>query len=121
MKQFFYVPERGDVVRISRPTARSILEGGRPGADPIPSREVLILSPQAYNRRTGLAVACPIVRPARGYPFEVLIPSDAPVGGVALADQVFSFDWRSRRAERISSLLPDVIEEALGKIRTLLG
>lgn len=123
MKQVFYVPDRGDVVRISRPAHGAGGGKARPVAGPLRNLEAVVLSPQVYNERTGLALACPIIGRATGYPFEVEIPADSPVkaGRVALADRTFSFDWRALRAERIHLLRPSVVEEALGKIRALLA
>jgi mRNA interferase MazF len=114
MKQVFYVPERGDVVWItlSRKSGRSRASERRPA---------VVLSPQTYNSRVGLAVVCPITAHIKSYPFEVLLPAGLPVAGTILADQAGTLDWRVHRAERICSLAPEVIDEALGKLRSLLG
>ena len=113
MKQVFYTPECGDVVWISlAPQAGQEQPGRRPA---------VVLTPQTYNSRVGLAVLCPITSQIKGYPFEVLIPPGLTIEGAILADQVESFDWRAHRAELICSLPPAVVEEALGKLRALLG
>ena len=112
MKQVFDVPERGDVVWMT-PFAGT-------GQDPSARRPAVVLSPQAYNGRVGLAIVCPIVTRVTGYPFEVPVPPGLPVTGVILADQTVSLDWRAHRAERICSLSSSALEEALGKIRSLL-
>jgi mRNA interferase MazF len=113
MKQVFYVPERGDVVWISL--------APQPGHEQAERRPAVVLSPQAYNSRVGLAVLCPITSQIKGYPFEVLIPPGLPIEGAVLADQVQSLDWRAHRAERTCSLPSAVVEEALGKLRALLN
>jgi len=113
MKPVFYVPDRGDVVRIT-PASR----GGRGAAG---RRPALVLSPQAYNARVGLALVCPVASSVTGYPFEVLLPAGLPLAGVILADQAVSLDWRARRAERICSLPSPALEEVLGKLRALLA
>jgi mRNA interferase MazF len=113
VKQVFDVPERGDVVWVTLSS-----RDGR--GQPLPRRAV-VLSTQAYNARVGLAVLCPVVSLVKGYPFEVPVPSGLPVAGVILADQAMSIDWRAHRTERICSLPPGVVEEALGKLRALLG
>jgi mRNA interferase MazF len=112
MKQVFYTPERGDVVWISLAPQTDREQPGR--------RPAIVLSPQAYNSRVGLAVLCPITAHIKGYPFEVLIPPGLPIQGAILSDQVESLDWRAHRAELICSLPPAVVEEALGKLRALL-
>ncbi len=83
-------------------------------------RPALVLSPRAYNGKVGLAILCPITGQAKGYPFEVALPTDLPVGGVVLADQAKSLDWRARRAERACGSGADVVDEALRKLGTLL-
>jgi mRNA-degrading endonuclease toxin of MazEF toxin-antitoxin module len=50
----------------------------------------------------------------------VTLPPDLPIRGVILADQAVSLDWRAHRAEKISSLPSGAVEEALGKLRSLL-
>jgi mRNA interferase MazF len=113
LKQVFFVPERGDVIWIS-PTSQD--DNGTAGRRP-----ALVLSPQPYNARVGLALVCPITSHVTGYPFEVPLPVGLPLAGVILADQAASLDWRARRAERICSLPAPAVEEVLGKIRALLA
>lgn len=113
MKQVFYVPERGDIVRLS-------LTGGRGRKHPGP-RVLIVLSPQAYNGRAGLALLCPVVTEPKGYPFEVRLPEGLAVSGVVLADQAVCLDWRALRAERIGGLPPEAVEEILGKLGALLA
>lgn len=112
VKQIFYTPQRGDIVWVSLASHSGRKQAVR--------RPAVVLSPQAYNARVGLAVQCPITSQVNGYPFEVLIPPGLPIEGAILADRAGSLDWRARRAEWICSLPPAVVEEALGKLRTLL-
>jgi mRNA interferase MazF len=112
MKQVFYAPERGDVVWISLvPQA---------GQKPATRRPMVVLSPQTYNAKTGLALLCPITWRVKGYPFEVQVPPGLPISGAILADQAESLDWRTHRAELICSLPPAIVDEVLGKLRALL-
>jgi mRNA interferase MazF len=113
MKQVFFVPDRGDIVWISPGTRADQKQAGR--------RLALVLSPQAYNVRAGLAILCPIIASLKGYPFEVALPSGLPVEGAVLADQALSLDWRGHRAERVCSLPSALVDETLGKLRALLG
>lgn len=112
MKQVFYVPERGDVVKVALSPQN--------GQNPSKRRAVLVVSPQTYNARTGLAITCPIAPRVLGYPFEVDVPEGLPVAGVILADQAVSLDWRARRAEKICSVPAAVVSEVLGKLRSLV-
>lgn len=113
MKQVFDVPERGDIVRI--------VLSSRDGQVRPPVRPAVVVSPQAYNARVGLAVLCPIVSRITGYPFEVSLPPGLSAAGAVLADQALSLDWRTHRAEKIGALPANALEEVLGKLRSLLG
>lgn len=84
-------------------------------------RPALVLSPEIYNRKVGLALFCPVTSKERGYPFEVPLPADAGVTGVVLADQVKSLDWRARKAELIGRASEEIVAEALGKVAALLS
>ncbi|MDP2952669.1 MAG: endoribonuclease MazF [Chloroflexota bacterium] len=107
-----YVPDRGDAVWVTlNPKAGHEQSGRRPA---------VVLSPGVYNGRVGLAILCPITSQIKGYPFEVLIPSDLAVRGAILSDQVKSLDWRAREAELICKLPENTIAEALQKLSTLL-
>jgi len=113
MRRVFDVPDRGDVVLLSFAFGTGRETAGR--------RPAVVMSPQAYNARVGLALFCPVVTEIKGYPFEVLLPAGLPVLGAILADQAESFDWRALRAERVCSLPPATIAEVLGKLRALLA
>ncbi|MFW6303958.1 MAG: endoribonuclease MazF [Candidatus Sumerlaeota bacterium] len=107
-----YCPKRGDIIWISfNPQAGHEQAGHRPA---------LVLSPQAYNRKVGLAILCPITNQTRGYPFEVMIPQGLKVSGVILSDQVKSMDWHARNANYICSLPEPAVQEVMGKLATLL-
>ena len=108
-----YVPKCGDVVWLTlNPQAGHEQTGRRPA---------LVLSPESYNGKTGLAMFCPITNQIKGYPFEVLIPEGLPVAGAILSDQVKSLDWRARNAELICTLPGETVSEVLQKLGTLLS
>src|SRR4051812_10530317 len=86
-----YVPARGDAVWITFSPQAGHEQAGR--------RPAVVLSPSSYNGKVGLAILCPVTSQIKGYPFEVAIPPGSKLGGVVLADQVKSVDWRVRRAE----------------------
>lgn len=107
-----YVPRRGDLVWLHfDPQA---------GHEQASRRPALVLSPGSYNGKVGLAIFCPVTSQAKGYPFEVPLPARSEVSGVILSDQVEGLDWRTRRADLIESLPPEVTDEVLSKLGTLL-
>jgi mRNA interferase MazF len=72
-----------------------------------------VLSPEAYNRKTGLFLACPVTSIIKGYPFEVTLPQGLSVSGVILADQIKSLDWKARRVEFVAKTPEAVVHEVL--------
>jgi mRNA interferase MazF len=108
-----YVPKSGDVVWITLNPHSGHEEAGR--------RPAVVLSPQSYNSKTGLAILCPITNQIKGYPFEVIIPGGLPVQGAILSDQVKNLDWRTRKAELICSLPGEITAEVLQMLGTLLS
>ena len=108
-----YVPERGDVVWINFDPQAGHEQSGR--------RPAVVLSPRNYYKPSGLALLFPITNRAKGYPFEVLLPHDAPATGVVLADRVRNLDWTARRAELIGELDQVTLAELLEKLRPLVA
>ena len=107
-----YVPDRGDVVWLQfTPQAGHEQAGHRPA---------LVLSPASYNLRSGLMLCCPITSRVKGYPFEVALGEGQALGGVVLADQVKSLDWKARQASKKGRASSQVMAETLSKLQTLL-
>ena len=108
-----WVPDRGDFVWLNfSPHAGREQAGLRPA---------LTLSPQAFNRKSGLALFCPVRSHAKGYSFEVVIPPGSKIEGVVLVDQVRSVDWVARRARPAGRAAQEVVAEVLAKAIALLA
>jgi mRNA interferase MazF len=106
-----YVPDAGDIVRISfNPQTGHEQAGHRPA---------VVLSPAGYNVKTSLMVCCPMTTQIKNYPFEVVIAGASP--SAVLADQVKSLDWRKRRAKHKGMISAAELAEVRAKIRTLIG
>jgi mRNA interferase MazF len=84
-------------------------------------RPALVLSPSAYNKKSGLALVCPVTSQVKGYPFEVQLPRGLAVAGVILADHLKSVDWHERRAQFAASLPDEILAEVLDRLAPLLG
>ena len=107
-----YIPERGDIVWLMFDPQAGHEQAGR--------RPALVISPKAYNSKTGLSLFCPITSQINRYTFEVGIPPGMPVSGVVLADQIKSLDWRARNADYICTLPSEITEDVIAKIMPLL-
>ena len=106
-----YVPDEGDIVWMNFTPHSGHEQAGR--------RPAVVLSPEAYNSRSGLLVCVPITNQIKGYPFEVVLAGSGATGA-ALADQVKSLDWQSRQAERKGRATATEMAEIKAKIKALL-
>ncbi|HEX4024705.1 MAG TPA: endoribonuclease MazF [Steroidobacteraceae bacterium] len=106
-----YVPEAGDIVWLQfNPQAGHEQAGHRPA---------LVISPSAYNGKTGLMLCCPMTTRVKDYPFEVVVTGKRP--SVALADQVKNLDWVVRRARYKGRVTPAELAETRAKLSALIG
>ena len=106
-----YVPRRGDIIWVNMtPQAGHELAGRRPA---------VVLTPEKYNHRVGLAIVCPITSKLKGYPFEVVIPPKMKIGGAVLADHVRNVDWNAREAEFACALPEEILHEVTDRIFVL--
>ena len=106
-----YVPESGDIVWLNFEAQAGHEQAGH--------RPALVLSPAAYNKKTGLLICCPMTSQIKNYPFEVLIA--ATPANVVLADQVKSLDWRVRKATRKGVVSAEELADVRAKILALIG
>jgi mRNA interferase MazF len=106
-----YIPNRGDIVWLNfTPQA---------GHEQMGTRPALVLSPENYNKKTGLAVCCPITSNVKGYPFEVIV-SGKKINGAVLSDHLKKIDWKIRKAKFIEKASKEVVEQCSMKISALI-
>jgi len=109
-----YAPDAADLIKAN-------FDLDQAGHEEAGWRPALVLSPRAYNKKTGLAVVVPITNEQKGYPFEVILPSGLKIGGVILADAVKSIDWRARKARYHDKAPKPVVKAVQAKLAALLG
>jgi mRNA interferase MazF len=107
------VPERGEAIWLNFTPQAGHEQAGR--------RPAVVLSPASYNRKSGLALVCPITTQIKGYPFETILPDELSVRGAILSDHARSVDWRSREAEFICRIPQTVLDDVRAKIMALLS
>ncbi len=106
-----YVPDSGDIVWLEfDPQA---------GHEQAWHRPALVLSPAAYNGKSGLMVCCPLSTKVKGHPFEVITEVDGTRCAV-LTDQVKSLDWRARRAKHKARVEDHELWDVRAKLKALL-
>jgi len=106
-----YVPNEGDIAWLNFTPQSGHEQAGR--------RPAVVLSPKAYNQRSGLLLCVPVTNQVKGYPFEVVL-SGSGATGAALSDQVKSLDWKSRQAECKGRTTPTELADIKAKIKALL-
>ncbi|TAN40991.1 MAG: endoribonuclease MazF [Nitrospirae bacterium] len=106
------IPDRGDVIMLSfDPTLGHEQAGFRPA---------VVLSPDIYNKASGLCLVCPVTTKIKGYPFEVPLDGAKKTAGVALADQVRSIDWQVRKIKIVDRISTTSLGTILAKVKPLL-
>jgi mRNA interferase MazF len=107
-----FVPDAGDIVWLEfSPQAGHEQAGCRPA---------LVLSPAAYNRKTGTMLCCPMTTQIKGYPFEVIIQAQG-VSSAVLSDQVKNLDWKACKATPKGKVTAEELDEVRAKISALMG
>lgn len=107
------LPERGSLVWLHfSPQAGSEQAGRRPG---------VVLTTEAYHRRSRLAIVCPVTNREKGWPMEVRLPPGLPVSGVILVDHVRSVDREARRMEVVGQAPAEVLDEIDARLAPLLS
>ncbi len=111
-----FVPDAGDIVWLEfSPQAKRT----RAGHEQAGHRPALVLSPAAYNGKTGAMLCCPMTTQIKGYPFEVIIHAK-DIRGAVLADQVNNLDWKARKATPKGKASVEELDEVRAKIAALL-
>ncbi len=107
-----YVPDRGDIVWLNfTPQAGHEQQGTRPA---------IIISPKLYNKKTNLALCCPITSNEKGYPFEVQVKGKK-IDGVILSDHLKNLDWKARKVKFIEKASHTVLNRCIEKLSTLIN
>jgi len=83
----------------------------------------LVISAESYNRRSRMAIVCPITSRVRGWPFEVELPTGLHRQNAAMRNskchccrRVRQIDYRERETEFVAIAPQEVVEEVLDKL-----
>ena len=107
-----YIPDSGDIIWLNfDPQAGHEQAGHRPA---------VVLSPKAYNSRTGLCLVVPVTNQSKGYPFELALPAGCATTGVVLCDQVRNLDWKARQATLKETAGQDFAREIIARFLPLV-
>jgi mRNA interferase MazF len=113
-----YIPRRGDLVHLNFSPS-----SGHELAD---RHYAIVISADAYNRKSRMAVVCGITSRVRDWPYEIQVPAGllpdkkgAAVASVILADSVRQIDFRERELQFIAGAPQELVEEVLDKVLTI--
>ena len=107
-----YIPSKGDLIWLNFSPQKGHEQKG--------SRPALVISSKEYNKKTHLALCCPISSHRKDYPFELVL-NQKKIKGVILADHLKSLDWKARKAKFIEKVKPVVLSECIEKIMALVS
>ena len=105
-----YIPKQGDLVTLN-PQSGHEQKGRRPA---------LVISKEAFNKSTGLAICCPVTNTDRGIPFHVPIAERTSLTGFIMCEKVKSLDYYSRGIKLIESAPKEVLDDVLALIDATL-
>jgi mRNA interferase MazF len=103
-----YLPRQGDLVALDFDPQSGHEQKGR--------RPALVVSKDAFNKATGLAICCPITNTKRDVPFHVCITGRTGLTGFVMCEQVKSLDFRARGLKLIERAPRDLLEDVLAII-----
>lgn len=106
-----YIPARGDIVWLNFFPQTGHEQSGK--------RPALVLSHIEYNRKTGMAIFCPITSKSKGYPFEIKLKLKK-ITGVVLSDQIKNLDYKARQAEFVEKATDTILKKIIENINLLI-
>ena len=107
-----YFPDRGHVVFTDFDPAA--------GREQALKRPALVLSPEIFNRKIGLALVAPITSRVRGHGFEVEL-TQTRTHGVVLCHQIKTIDYAARGVRYVEKAPASIVQDALAKVRTIVA
>ena len=113
MSKRTFHPDRGDLVELNfQPAAGREIDKRRPA---------IVLSPLAYNRKSGLCLAVPVSSDLTPGPLWLPMPPDhLPRPSLVLCDYLKSFDDRERAASLLGRVPDSLVEQIVGNLLDLL-
>jgi len=103
-----YVPRQGDLVTLDFDPQSGHEQKGR--------RPAIVVSKDAFNKATGMAMCCPITNTDRKVPFHVATAGRSSLTGFVMCEQVKSLDFRARNMRLIERAPQELLEDVLAII-----
>jgi len=103
-----YNPRQGDIVILDfDPQTGHEQKGRRPG---------LIISNDAFHRRTNMAIVCPVTNTVSGFPTHILLDERTKTKGAVMGEQAKCLDLKARNPSFVESAPGDITDEIIDLI-----
>ncbi len=103
-----YLPRQGDLVTLDFDPQSGHEQKGR--------RPAIVVSKDAFNKATGMAICCPITNTDRRVPFHVPLSGRTSLTGFVMCEQVKSLDFRARNMRLIERAPQELLDDVLAII-----
>ena len=100
-----HIPKKGDFIVVTLDPQSGHEQKGR--------RPALVVSNTLFNKRTGLAIVCPLTTTDRAYPFHVAVIDNPQLKGFVMVEQVKSIDYHARQITNIGKASEALLDEVL--------
>jgi mRNA interferase MazF len=107
-----YCPAKGDFIALTFDPQSGHEQKGR--------RPALVVSNDLFNRKTGLALVCPVTNTDRRIPFHVKLSASCVLTGFVMVDQIKSVDFSSRQARFIDKAPSAFLAEVLAVLDAVI-
>jgi Growth inhibitor len=103
-----YTPQKGDIIEMDfNPTKGHEQSGKRPA---------LIISNEAYYRRTKLIIVCPISNTPNDFPMHIKLGGGIKTTGSILTQHIRTVDPAARQIAFVETIPPELTEQAIKNI-----
>lgn len=103
-----YIPNQGDIVTLDFDPQTGHEQKGR--------RPALIVSNNAFHKRTNIAMVCPITNHVSGFPTHTKLDERTGTTGEIMCEQVKCLDINARNAVYKESVPEDILIEVIDQI-----
>ena len=107
-----YTPDKGDFITLTFDPQSGHEQRGR--------RPALVLSNQAFNHATGMAIVCPLTNTDRGISFHLPVSESTSLTGFVMVEQIKSVDYNARQARFVEAAPLPLDEDAIAIVGVCL-
>ncbi len=107
-----YIPKQGDLVTLDFDPQSGHEQRGR--------RPALVISKEAFNKSSGMAICSRSTKTDRRVPLHVRVTDRCSLTGFVMCDQAKSLDFQARRMKLIEGAPHDLLDDVLAILDAVL-